>query len=516
MLQQKRVLSGTRLRPCCFMKSASECFIALDQGSSSSRAFSVDALGKIKYRAGIPVKASYPENGRAQYDASVLLKSQLDALDLLLCSIPSGSKPAAMGIASQRSTVVLWDRDSGMPLCPALSWQDGRGATELEEARLNQEDVHSRTGLYATPYYSASKLRWCMRNYPEVATAIDRGRLLAGPVSSFLIWHITRGDVFAADPSMAQRTLLFNIQTFDWDESLLKSFGVPRDILPAIRPSLGDWGEFKKGNLKIPLAASLGDQQAAACWLGAEGPETAVINYGSGAFFLLGTGDKSRDVPGLLASVGWQESGGKRCFFLEGTVNSASTVLDWLKSLGMIKDIKTADRMCRASSNRLMVLPALGGLGAPRWDYQTFTTMTGLSGQTKKEDVVRGCIEGLAYLVSDISSCLRANGLAFREVRASGGLSAINHLIQFQSDLLGTGIVRIPETEATAMGAAFCAARSAGFSVSAWRREKGYEKFEPRISAGETEKLLDGWKKFVAGCGKISRDARSLGILPHS
>lgn len=487
-----------------------EYFIVLDQGSSSSRAFAVDKHGNIEWKAQKVIRASYPKNGWAEYDALGLLYSQLGALDECLRKIPPSARLVSMGIAAQRSTVVLWNRDTGMPVCPALSWQDGRAVKELDELDLNLVDIHYKTGLYKTPYYSASKILWCIKNYPEVKSALISGKLLVGPVTSFLIWHLTQGKVFAVDPTMAQRMLLFNIRTLDWDDSLLKAFDIPRSILPSIRPSFGKLGEFKKGNLRLPIMAAMGDQQAAVSGMGAGAFKTAAINYGTGAFLLLNTGEELHHVTGLLSSIGWQDSAGKCSYMLEGTVHSASATLDWLKlNLGLMKNIKDADKLCRKSSNRLMVLPALGGIGAPHWDYQTFTTMTGFTPQTKREDIVRGCVEGIAYLISDVAVHLRAHGLSISEVRASGGLSKLDYLLQFQANILQTDIMRMSQSETTAIGAALEAAKAAGVCVSDWHADKVEKVFKPLIPGKEAEKLLEGWKLFVENCKKMSRDIRS-------
>ncbi|MFH1618958.1 MAG: FGGY family carbohydrate kinase [bacterium] len=483
-----------------------EYIIVLDQGSSSSRALAVDRHGVVKFKVLKPLQASYPREGMAEYDASALLQSQLKALEELLRKLPRSARPVAMGIAAQRSTFVLWDRKTGTPLCPALSWQDGRAVKELDEAGLDPIKVHFTTGLYKTPYYSASKMLWCIKNLPEVKAARDSGRLMAGPVTSFLIWHLTRGDVFAADPTMAQRTLLFNIKRSCWDESLLGSFSIPSSILPAIRPTVGAWGEYRKGRLKIPVNVTIGDQQAAVAGLGVNRAGMTALNYGTGAFLLCNTGREMHQIPGLLTSVGLQDGSGKNSYLLEGTVNSAASTLEWMKILGLLDNIKEADSMCRASKGGVMVLPALGGLGAPRWDYLTSTTMTGFNSQTRRNDIVRGCVEGIACLVTDIAVLLKSRGLEPGETRASGGLAGLDYMMQFQANLFQRPVMRMVQPEATAAGAAMLAAGYAGMDVSDWPLDRAEKRFEPAVPAAEAEKLIKRWKAFVENCRKMSRD----------
>jgi len=242
----------------------------------------------------------------------------------------------------------------------------------------------------------------------------------------------------------------------------------------------------------------------------------AAVNYGTGAFLLLNTGSDLHHVTGLLSSVGWQNAQGKCQYLLEGTIHAASTTLEWLKSaFGILKNIKEADGMCRTSRQRLMVLPALGGIGAPHWDYQTFTSMAGFNSQTKKEDIVRGCVEGIAYLVSDIAVLLRGHGLEITQARVSGGLSNLDYLLQFQSDLLQAPVMRMAQTETTALGAAYLTAKNSGYDPADWHGEGTESQFQPGIKKEEAEKLIQGWKLFMEGCRAMSRDLRSLDVLPH-
>lgn len=485
--------------------------IALDQGSSSSRALAVDSRGRVLSRAQHRLVSHYPKPGWVEYDAENIYRTQSRALDEVLRGLPSSAKVAAVGLAAQRSTVVLWDRRTGKAACRVPSWQDGRAAAVVAPLQNRQASAHEKTGLYLTPYYSAPKIRWLLDNAPAARRLLDAGRLMIGPVSTYLLWRFTGGEVFAADPSMAQRTMLFNIRTFDWDPELLALFRVPRECLPAIRPSAGAWGSFERGGRRLDVRACLGDQQSATLGLGGSAEGSLVANYGTGAFLLLNTGSRQHRIPGLLTSVGWSREGGEPAFLEEGTVHAAGTSFDWLRdNLGLLKDSSDIDRLCRASKRRIWALPAIGGLGAPRWDYQTRTAFFGLDSQTRPEDLIRGVAEGLAFLLADIAGAMRGGGLELRDARASGGLSRVSYLLQFQADLLGLPITRCREAEVTALGAASLAAEAAGAPwAGRLRVAAGDRRFEPTMPAAEAEGLRADWKAFVDSQAALSRLVRN-------
>lgn len=491
--------------------------LVLDQGSSSSRALAFGLDGRIRCKAQRGLGASYPGPGMAEYDAEKLYRSQADSLEETLGKLPAGAEIAALGIAAQRSTVVFWDRSDGRPLAPALSWQDGRAQDLLAKVPLSNTRLHDLTGLYKTPYYSASKIAWALENFPEVKAAAAEKRLLAGPVATYLLWRLSRGSAFFTDPSQAQRTLLMNLRRLRWEPSLLSAFGVQQEILPAIRPSVGPLGRVELGGRSVPVTAMLGDQQAATLGLGLETPNSAALNYGTGAFLLVNTGRKPLKVRGLLNSVGWQEGSGRKqaCYFTESTVNSAGTALEWLRQkFGLFEDIGDVDGMCRKSKNRLHCLPAIGGLGAPYWDFAAFTTFTGFSPHSDKYDVVRGVTEGIAYMVADAFDLVKKKGLRIDELKVSGGLSRVDWLLQFQADVTGARLTALEDSEATAAGAALAAARGAGLSPG-WEAKASRRVFEPSIGEEERQKLIRAWRIFVRDIRRTSRDLRRLGVLPH-
>jgi len=482
--------------------------IALDQGSSTSRALAIDSRGQVRARAQFPVRTFYPKAGWVEHDALEIARTQEAALDAVLAALPRSSEVLGLSVASQRSTVVFWDRRTGKPASRAPSWQDGRAAAVVAPLQGRQADTHERTGLYLTPYYAGPKMKWFLDNEPAVRRLVDEDRLLAAPVSTFLVWRLTRGEVFAADPSLAQRTLLFNLRTMDWDPVLLDLFAVPRSALPSIFSSAGDWGSVSRGGRKIPILACLGDQQAAAIGLGGMAAGSSVANYGTGAFFLHNTGSDQSRVPGLLTSVGWKLRDQPAVFLQEGTVHAAGASFDWLReNLGLLKKNGDIERLCRASKNRVLVLPAIGGLGAPRWDYHTRSAFFGMTSQTRSADLVRGVAEGIAFLVADIVGALRAAGLQPGSVKASGGLSRISFLLQFQADLLGVDVERCGEAEVTALGAASLAAQALGAPwADKLRRAKVNRVFKPALPAAESQALLAAWSAFVKAQAALSRE----------
>ncbi len=492
--------------------------IVLDQGSSSSRALAFDPGGNIRYKAQRKIEAAYPGPGRAEYDAEKLYLSQADSLAELMTKLPPGAEVSALSIAAQRSTVVFWDKHTGAPLAPALSWQDGRALELLSKIPLSNTKIHGLTGLYKTPYYSASKIAWALENYPEVKAAAAEKRLLIAPVATYIIWRLSDGKAFVIDPSQAQRTLLFNLKRLRWEPRLLAAFGLSADLLPEIKPSIGRLCSVEAGGRRVPVTAMLGDQQAAMLGLGLETPNSAALNYGTGAFLLVNTGGKPVKIRGLLNSFGWQEGRGKKniCYFTESTVNSAGTALEWLRQkFGIFDEISDVDGMCRKSKNRLYCLPAIGGLGAPYWDFNAFTTFTGFSPQSDKYDVVRGVTEGIAYLVADAFDLVKKKGFKIGELKVSGGLSKIDWLLQFQADITGARLVALEESEATALGAGLAAARGLGLAPL-WPAKVSGRVFEPAIGEEERQNLLKGWRLFVKNTRRNSRDLRKLNALPHA
>ncbi|HAH05857.1 MAG TPA: glycerol kinase [Elusimicrobia bacterium] len=492
-----------------------ECVIALDQGSSTTRALAVDERGRVVAAARRPIRTFRPRPGIVEHDPLELAESSEAVLDAVLSKLPKKAAVLGLGLSAQRSTVVFWDAGTGEPVGRAPSWQDGRAAALLVPLQGRQQEVHERTGLYLTPFYSAPKIRFLLDSEPELKRRADAGTLRIGPVTTWLLWRLTRGGAFAVDPTMAQRMLLMDLGTMSWDDGLLSLFGVPREALPRIRSTTGEWAVLERGGRRFPVLATLGDQQAAAVGQGAGQAGSGVLNYGTGAFYLQHAGTQTLRVPGLLTTLALQRQNAAPEFFLEGTVHAAGTSYDWLKeNLGLLKDVRKVDALCRESTERLWVLQSIGGLGAPRWDYRTPAAVLGLSARTRPADLVRGVTEALAFLVADIVGAVRKAGLEPVSLKASGGVSKIDYLMQFQADLLQKGIHRLHEGEATALGAAALAAEKAGAPWARKLADAGVDReFIPRMEPERARRLHAGWLAFVAGQQRLAEELRALGAL---
>ncbi|MDR0646037.1 MAG: hypothetical protein LBG46_03470 [Elusimicrobiota bacterium] len=466
--------------------------IALDQGSSSSRAAAVNGSGVVIHKESIPV--NFNVNGvKCECDARDILKSQLQSLDKTIAALPENSEIISIAVCAQRSTIVLWDKITGSALCPALSWLDGRAAAQAELNPMTQEEIHSRSGLYKTPYYSAPKIKWCLQNYSDVKQAARKGRLMAGPVATWLIWNMTKGKVFATDITNAQRTLLFNIKTMSWDDEILKSFDIPKNILPQVISSAADFGFYKN----IPITVCVGDQQAACAATGLLKKGDCAINYGTGAFVLLNIGANYADIAGILTSVSYNSQNRQADFILEGPINTAASLFTWLQTIGLDFDIQDMDKIYANSKEPAQIFPALGGIGAPIWNFKLTPVIYGLKPNTTKNDIIAGALRGLAFLTADIINYISKSGFNTYRVQASGGLSASGALLKFQSDILQCPIIRAKETESGALGAAYIAAENLNMDTSKWETFKNYEVFEPSVSQREAAAKHSNWRQFA-------------------
>jgi glycerol kinase len=494
-----------------------EYILVLDQGSSSSRTLVYDKKGNICFNSNVKVNIKYSGAANADYDATELLKSQLKSLDEVLSALPSSSKVIGLGIATQRSTIILFDSKTGKPLCRALSWQDGRGIEILKGIKIPQAKIHEITGLYKTPYYSASKIAWCMDNYSSVRQAHKKSRLMVSSVAGYILWHLSKGRISAMDATLAQRTLLFDIKNKKWHSPLLKDFKTPKSILPSIMPTIADYGTIERKGFSIPVYVMVGDQQAALIGLGIK-EKMAALNYGTGAFLLVNTGKKIVKVQGLLNSIGAVNGLKKNDTFYitESTVNAAATALQWLKkNFNLFEDISDIDKMCKKSSNRLFVLPAIGGIGSPYWDFSTFTTFTGLSAKSTKYDIIRGFIEGICFMIADAAMLIEDSGTKISSIIATGGLSQIDYLLQFQADITGAKIIRSPQTEGTAFGTAKMTAGALKLSTAKWKSNKSEKVFSPQINKSQRDKLIKSWRVFLQDSQRMSGNLRKAEVLPH-
>lgn len=488
-------------------RRARDLILALDQGSSSSRALVFDLRGRVVCSAQRPVKIHRSPGGRVEHEPSELVKTMTACLDGVLSRLNAADKVHAAGLAAQRSTVVFCDRSSLEPVARAPSWMDARAEADMGALQGRQGEIHDKTGLYATPYYSAPKIRWFLERDAKVRALADGGRLLCAPVSTYLAAHLTKDRRVAVDPTCAQRMLLMNLENAAWDAGLLSLFGLSQECLPPIDSSAGGWGQIERKGRRIPLLACLGDQQSAAIGLGAVNEGDAIINYGTGAFILRHTGPYRVRAPGLLVSAAAQ-SGSLRGYFLEGPVNAAGTAFEWLRDgLGLMRDCRDVDAAFRASKHRVLALPAIGGLGAPRWDYKTKTAFFGLEARTTNHDLTRAVAEGICMLLSDAAAVMSAAGAPVTRGRVAGGLSRSQRMMAFQADVLGAVLERKRDVEATALGAAILAAKAAGCLDPERMADARVEKtFAPLSDERARAERRAQWTAFVESIQRLSRE----------
>jgi glycerol kinase len=474
-----------------------------------------DDLGRLQAHAQVNLPTRLPRPGWVEHDPKRLLSSQLTAANQALKQLGGKKKNIlALGIANQRSTILLWERETGRTLSPAISWQDRRvselckslrspassalgGSGENKTADL----IRQKTGLRLTPYYAAPKLSWLLEHLPGARKRAENGDLLCGTVNTYLIWHLTNGKVHITDHTNAARMLLMDLTTLNWDQELLNLFGIPQQMLPHIVPTCDYLGEARIGREQIPIFCSIGDQQAASIGLGCVEKGDLTLNYGTGGFLLLNTDNHPQSQAGLLTSIAW--SSPKRIsYLLEGTVNSVGSALDWLRDgLRLFKDYREATRLYYQSQNPAVVIPSLAGLGAPHWREDVQTLFFNINRQTQRADLVRGMVEGIAFLMMDILEAMKPAGLSrSQRFRAGGGLANLDVLLQFQADLFQTPIERPATVEATALGATFLAGLGSGIWSDPLQIQEIVKKgktFRPRMSRHKSEELYRQWKKLI-------------------
>ena len=482
--------------------------LALDQGTTSSRAIVFDRRGRNVASAQREFRQIYPRPGWVEHDAKEIWKTQLTVARQALRRAKLAARDvAAIGITNQRETVVLWDRQTGEPVHNAIVWQDRRTASECERLmkRGLAETVNQRTGLVIDPYFSATKLAWLLQRVSGARVRARRGELAFGTIDSWLLWNLTGGRLHATDVSNASRTMLFNLAAGDWDDDLLRELKIPRAIMPEIVASSGVCGEATVFGGAIPLAGIAGDQQAALFGQCGHAPGMMKNTYGTGCFLCMHTGDKPvRSRHRLLTSVAWR-IGDRTEYMLEGSVFIAGAVVQWLRDeLGIIRRSADVERLAASveDTGGVHLVPAFAGLGAPHWDAAARGTLTGLTRGTNRAHIARAALEGIAFQVADVVRAMgKDGGHRLKELRVDGGASANDLLLQFQADLLKLPVVRSQTAETTALGAAYLA----GLAVGYWKSKADLTKhwraagrFEPRMNAAERRRRLRGWDAALA------------------
>jgi glycerol kinase len=483
--------------------------LALDQGTTSSRAIVFDHSGSVVASAQKEFRQIFPKPGWVEHDAGEIWATQLHtATEAIIKAGLAAGDIAAIGITNQRETTVVWDRETGEPVHHAIVWQDRRTAAACDrlKARGLAPLIKRKTGLVVDAYFSGTKLEWILRNVPGARAKAKAGTLAFGTVDSWLVWNLTGGRVHVTDPSNASRTMLFNLRTGDWDDELLKLFGVPRSVLPAVRSSSEVYGETtlfgRAGGRAIPIAGIAGDQQAALFGQACTEPGMVKNTYGTGCFMLMNTGTKpiaSRN--NLLTTVAWRI--GKRTeFALEGSIFIAGAVVQWLRDgLGIIKASSEVEALASqvGDTGGVYLVPAFAGLGAPHWDQYARGLLAGVTRGTTAAHIARAALEGIAFQVADVLRAMEADAkIKLKELRVDGGASANNLLMQFQSHLLGVPVVRPKVTETTALGAAYLA----GLAVGYWKDQEQIaaqwqvdRRFTHAMKPARRKQLETGWRK---------------------
>ncbi len=484
----------------------SKFIIALDQGTTSSRAVLVDAAGKIKGIAQKEFRQIFPQPGWVEHDPKEIWKTQLGVLlSVMADNNIAPSSIAAIGITNQRETTVVWDRKTGEPIYNAIVWQDKRTAPICEDLKTRglTDYVRKATGLVIDSYFSATKVRWILDNVPGAAERARKGELALGTIDTWLIWNLTKGASHVTDYSNASRTMLYNIHDLKWDEKMLTELNIPASMLPKVSASAGEFGTWTHEGANIPIAGVAGDQQAALFGQACFEPGMAKNTYGTGCFMLMNTGSKLQySTNGLITTIAWGLDG-KVVYALEGSVFIAGAAVQWLRdSMHMIDQSKDSEYFATKAlgSNDVYVVPAFAGLGAPYWDMYARGAIFGLTRDTGKDHIIKATLESMAYQTKDILNAMQADsGLQLASLKVDGGACANNILMQFQADILGSEVERPEVIESTAMGAAYLA----GIQVGWWgkadilKNRTIQKRFVPNMDEADRKRLYTGWVKAV-------------------
>ncbi len=479
--------------------------LALDQGTTSSRAIVFDQAGAIVAVAQKEFPQIFPKPGWVEHDPRDIWSTQLGvAAEALQKASIAARDVAAIGITNQRETTVVWDRATGQPICNAIVWQDRRTARACDRLKARKLDrvIRRKTGLVIDAYFSATKVQWILQNVPGARARAARNELAFGTVDSWLVWNLTAGKVHVTDATNASRTMLYNIAKGDWDDELLKIFGVPRSMLPEVRSSSEVYGTTTLLGGSIPIAGIAGDQQAALFGQVCTKPGMVKNTYGTGCFMLMNTGTKPiASKNNLLTTVAWR-IGSRTEYALEGSIFIAGAVVQWLRDgLEIIRAAPDVEALAASvpHTDGVYFVPAFAGLGAPHWDQYARGTIVGLTRGTTKAHIARAALESIALQVMDVLKAMEADAkIKLKELRVDGGASANNLLMQLQADLLGVPVVRPRVSETTALGAAYLA----GLAVGYWKNQadiarqwQADKRFTPKMKPAERKRVASGWER---------------------
>ena len=492
--------------------------LSLDQGTSSSRAIVFDRKGQICSMAQREFTQIFPKPGWVEHNPHEIWSSQASVIAEAIAAIDiNGLNIAGIGITNQRETTIVWDSETEEPVYNAIVWQDRRTSEYCDrlKAEGQTEFIRERTGLIVDAYFSATKIKWILDNVAGARKRAEKGKLMFGTVDSWLIWRLTRGEVHVTDVSNASRTMLFNIHTLQWDEELLRLFGIPASMMPQVKSSSEVYGATKTTIFahKVPIAGIAGDQQAALFGQMCVEPGSVKNTCGTGCFLLMNSGEKPiTSSNNLLTTIAWK-IGDKVDYALEGSIFVGGSVVQWLRDgLGIIRSSSEVEALAASvpDTNGVYFVPALTGLAAPYWDQYARGAISGISRGTTAAHIARAALEGIAYQTLDIVGAMqRDSGITLRELKVDGGAARNNLLMQFQSDLLDTRVIRPGVTETTALGAAYLAGLAVGYwgSIDEIRQQWQAEHvFEPTADRSQIGKAVAGWEDAVRRVLRNSKD----------
>ena len=490
------------------MKNKKKFIVTIDQGTTSSRAILFNTQGKSLFKSQLEFKQHFPKDGWVEHNPEEIWnKTKKVLMDTINRSKRFKGDVLAIGITNQRETTILWDSVSGKPVYNAIVWQDRRTADFCKKYKTNKRErlINTKTGLLIDPYFSGTKIKWIIENVPKAKKLLKKKQLLFGTIDTFLLWRLTKGKTHATDATNASRTMLYNINTNQWDNQILKSLKIPSHILPVIKNSSDNFGRTHKSTTgsSYPISGVVGDQQAAAIGQCCFEKGSVKSTYGTGAFILMNTGYKKIYSKNRLLTTVCYRLNGKSTYALEGSIFIAGAGIQWARDkMKLIKKAKETEKVVKSlkSNSGVYLVPAFVGLGAPHWDSKARGVLSGLTRNTGPKEIIRAIIESTAYQSHDLFDAMKKDGLKPKIIKVDGGMVKNNWFSQFLSDVLNIKVHRSQIDETTALGAAFMAGLQIGVFKSLNDISKRWElnrKFIPKIKSSERSKMLNGWSQAI-------------------
>jgi len=485
-----------------------KAILAIDQGTTSTRAIAFSIQGKKLYTSQLEFKQYFPKNGWVEHDSDEIWKTTLQVVKNVIHKCKKRNiKILTIGITNQRETTVMWDKMTGKPIYKAIVWQDRRTENLCQKLKKRnlENKVRKKTGLFIDPYFSATKINWIINNVKKAKKLLKKKQLLFGTIDTFLIWKLTNGKVHATDATNASRTMLFNINNNEWDNELLKIFNVPRNILPQVKNSADNYGYTNKSLIgeSISITGVIGDQQAATVGQCCFSKGSVKSTYGTGAFVLMNTGSKKINSKNKLLTTICYRINNKTTYALEGSIFTAGAGVQWLRDkLRLIDNVYDTEKIAKSKKNNsgIYVVPAFTGLGAPYWDANARGLISGLTRNSDWKDIIRAVIESVAYQSFDLFRAMNNDGLKPKIVKVDGGMVSNNWFSQFLADILAIKVIRPKIQETTALGAAFIA----GYQIEVYKsfhsiskKWKIDKRFSPKINKSNRSNLLKGWQQAI-------------------